>query len=199
MRRCAIADLMRLRKAFAGYRIVSAAAQISVVCMVFTHRARLFAGLDVRLYGERLAGFREIPSRCALLRMAAGGRWSFKLITPVGVLPFASERNSRTSSVVHGSRDRRLYFGLALRGPFLPIGDPGRFQAACAMFRLPFTRLNEGISSFVPATAFSAGWLLGKSTVVHWQMDRGWSEAGTRPRWLHCPTNQSIDLVRPFG
>jgi hypothetical protein len=26
-----------------------------------------------------------------------------------------------------------LYLGLALRGPFLPIGDPGRFQAACAI------------------------------------------------------------------
>jgi hypothetical protein len=38
-----------------------------------------------RLWGERFVGFSDIPSRRALLRIAAGGRRSFKLSTPVGV------------------------------------------------------------------------------------------------------------------
>jgi hypothetical protein len=53
--------------------------------------ARLVPQADFRLlYGERFTGLSEIPSRCALLRMAASGRPNFKLRTPVGVLPRAS-------------------------------------------------------------------------------------------------------------
>lgn len=77
-----------------------------------------------RLYGERLAGCREMPSRCALLQMAAGGRRSFKLTTPVGVLCFASFRRFFTSSRVQGSPDRCVYLGWALRGPRRPIASP---------------------------------------------------------------------------
>src|SRR4051812_38336188 len=65
--------------------------------------------------------------------MAAGGRLSFRLNTPVGVFCLASALRFFTSSLVHGSRERCLYFGFALRGPVLPIGEPGRFHAGCAM------------------------------------------------------------------
>jgi hypothetical protein len=77
---------------------------------------------------------REIPSRCALLEIDAGGRYIFRLMTPVGVFAFASCLNSFTSCGVQGSRERRLYLGFALRGPFLPIGEPDRFRADCAMW-----------------------------------------------------------------
>src|ERR1700759_415488 len=70
-----------------------------------------------------------MPSRWALLRIAVGGLPSFKLITPVGVLPLARGFSSLTSSGVQGSRICRLYLGLAFRGPFLPMGDPGFFHA----------------------------------------------------------------------
>ena len=73
-------------------------------------------------------GFREMPSRCALLAIDAAGRSILRLITPVGVLALARDRSCFTSLSLHGWRERRLYFGLALRGPFLPIGDPGRFH-----------------------------------------------------------------------
>jgi hypothetical protein len=49
-----------------------------------------------------------MPSRCALLRIAATGRCSFTLITPVGVLPLASCLRVLTSALDHGCRDRRL-------------------------------------------------------------------------------------------
>src|SRR3954452_23056375 len=65
--------------------------------------------------------------------MAAGGRPNFRLNTPVGVFCFANAAKFRTSSLVQGSRRRALYLGCALRGPFLPIGEPGRFHAAFAM------------------------------------------------------------------
>ena len=74
MRRCAVLNLMRLRKAVLIDRIVSAAALVSVVGAELAHRPRLFADFDARLYGERFTGRREIPSRWALLRMPAGGR-----------------------------------------------------------------------------------------------------------------------------
>lgn len=61
-----------------------------------------------RLYGDLLMGLSEIPSRCALLRIAAGGRPSFRLSTPVGVLSFASCLSCFTSAPVHGSRARSL-------------------------------------------------------------------------------------------
>ncbi|MBR0839212.1 hypothetical protein JQ607_03305 [Bradyrhizobium liaoningense] len=83
-----------------------------------------------------MTGLSEIPSRCALLRMAATGRWSLTLMTPVGVFPFASCFNLFTSAVDHGWRARRLYAGFALRGPLRPIGEPGRFHAAFAMMTL---------------------------------------------------------------
>src|SRR3954468_13361533 len=83
-----------------------------------------------------------MPSRWALLRMAAGGLPSFRLMTPVGVLPFASDFSSRTSPVSQGSPACRLYFGWAFRGPFFPIGEPGRFQAAVAMIVL----LSQGLN-----------------------------------------------------
>jgi hypothetical protein len=69
----------------------------------------------------------------ALLRIAAIGRRSLTLITPVGVLPFASCFSLFTSVVDQGCRDRRLYEGFTFRGPFLPIGEPGRFYAALAI------------------------------------------------------------------
>jgi len=47
-------------------------------------------------------------------------------ITPVGVFPFASCFNVLRSAVDQGSRERRLYWGFAFRGPFLPIGELGR-------------------------------------------------------------------------
>src|SRR3954470_23134543 len=77
-----------------------------------------------------------MPSRCALLRMAATGRCSLMLMTPVGVFPFASCFSLLTSAGVHRSRARRLYAGFALRGPLRPIGEPGRFHAAFAMMIL---------------------------------------------------------------
>ncbi|MFL6973245.1 MAG: hypothetical protein ACJ8F2_15150 [Xanthobacteraceae bacterium] len=77
-----------------------------------------------------MAGRSEIRSRCALPRIAIGVRPIFKLITPVGVLPFANCRNILTSALDHGSRMLRLYLGLALRGPRRPIGEPGRRHAA---------------------------------------------------------------------
>src|SRR5688572_28625964 len=69
-----------------------------------------------------------MPSRWALLRMAAIGRCSFTLMTPVGVFCLASDFSSLISFVSQGSPERRLYLGFAFRGPFLPIGEPGRFQ-----------------------------------------------------------------------
>jgi hypothetical protein len=63
------------------------------------------------LYGERLIGRNEMPSRCALLRIAATGRCSRRLITPVGVFPRASDLSVRKSAAVHGVPARRLYFG----------------------------------------------------------------------------------------
>jgi hypothetical protein len=54
-------------------------------------------------------------------------------MTPVGVFPFANSFSILTSVVVQRSRDRRLYEGFALRGPFFPIGEPGRFQDAFAI------------------------------------------------------------------
>src|SRR4051812_14619178 len=77
-----------------------------------------------------------MPSRCALLRMAATGRCSLMLMTPVGVFPFASCFSLLTSAGVHRSRALRLYAGFALRGPLRPIGEPGRFHAAFAMMIL---------------------------------------------------------------
>src|SRR5215204_1129472 len=59
-----------------------------------------------RLYGERFVGRSEMPSRCALLRIAVGGRLSFKLITPVGVFCFASDRSSFTSALSQGFPER---------------------------------------------------------------------------------------------
>jgi hypothetical protein len=79
-------------------------------------------------------GLREIASRWALLRMAVGGRFNFKEMTPVGVFAFASAFSSLTSCCVQGSPERCLYFGFALRGPFFPMGDPGRFHAAFAIW-----------------------------------------------------------------
>src|SRR3954469_4809817 len=70
-----------------------------------------------------------MPSRCALPRIATGVRPSLSEITPVGVLPRASLRNSRTSAADQLLPRLRLYFGWALRGPLRPIGEPGRFQA----------------------------------------------------------------------
>ncbi|MBR0869002.1 hypothetical protein JQ633_01425 [Bradyrhizobium tropiciagri] len=61
-----------------------------------------------RLYGERLVGRNDMPSRWALLRIAAGGRCSLTLITPVGVLRFASSLSFVSSAGDQGSRDRRL-------------------------------------------------------------------------------------------
>ena len=69
------------------------------------------------------------------------------LMTPVGVLPFASCLSIFTSALDHGSRVRRLYEGFAW--PFLPIGEPGRsmmllpLKSSCKSF------LNEGISNSV--------------------------------------------------
>src|SRR3569623_72197 len=97
-----------------------------------------------------------MPSRCALLRMAATGRWSLMLITPVGVLPFASCLSIRTSAVDHGWRERRLYDGFALRGPFLPIGDPGRFHAALAISFLQKRLRHESAPLFPDEGAYSA-------------------------------------------
>lgn len=71
-------------------------------------------------------------------------------MTPVGVLPFASCLSIFTSALDYGSRVRRLYEGFALRGPFLPIGEPGRFHDALAI-KVPCEPfLNEGISNSVP-------------------------------------------------
>src|SRR3954451_11961798 len=84
---------------------------------------------------------REMPSRCALPRMAIGVRPILRLMTPVGVLPLASSLNVRTSWVVHSFFMLRLYLGCALRGPVRPIGEPGRFQAATlrrAVFAMPY-------------------------------------------------------------
>ncbi|MGY3695075.1 hypothetical protein ACVIGA_005155 [Bradyrhizobium sp. USDA 3240] len=64
-----------------------------------------------------------------------------RLITPVGVFAFASDRSWLTSLSVQGRRERRLYLGLAFRAPFLPIGEPGRFHAAFAMSAPP-ARMN---------------------------------------------------------
>jgi hypothetical protein len=86
-------------------------------------------------------GFSDIPSRRALLRIAAGGRLSFKLSTPVGVFPRASVLSFFTSSLDQGWPARCLYFGWALRAPVLPIGDPGRFQAGCGT--LKFSALSK--------------------------------------------------------
>ena len=90
---------------------------------------------------ERFVGFSDIPSRRALLRIAAGGRRSFKLSSPVGVFPRASVLSFFTSSLDQGWPARCLYFGWDLRAPVLPIGDPGRFQAGCAI--LKFSAFNQ--------------------------------------------------------
>jgi hypothetical protein len=94
-----------------------------------------------RLYGERLTGRSEMPSRWALLRIAPSGRCSFRLMTPVGVLSFASDFSSLTSDRSHGSPERRLYFGLALRAPVRPIGEPGRFHDGVLGIAIPSIRL----------------------------------------------------------
>jgi hypothetical protein len=72
-------------------------------------------------------------SRCALLAIDAGGRSILRLMTPVGVFAFASERSCFISLSLHGWRERRLYFGFVYPRPFLPIGEPGRFHAGCAI------------------------------------------------------------------
>src|SRR4051794_10768492 len=76
-----------------------------------------------------------MPSRCALPRTAIGVRPSLSEITPVGVLPRASFFNSFTSRDDQLLLWLRLYFGLALRGPLRPIGEPGRFHDALREFR----------------------------------------------------------------
>lgn len=68
-------------------------------------------------------GLSEMPSPRALLRIVAGGRCIFRLMTPVGVLPLASSRSIFTSPDDQGSRERRLHQGFVLRGPFLPMGE----------------------------------------------------------------------------
>jgi hypothetical protein len=68
-----------------------------------------------RLYGERFIGRSEMPSRCALLAIEPFGLCIFMLMTPVGVFALASDRSCLTSLSVQGWRERRLYFGLALR------------------------------------------------------------------------------------
>jgi hypothetical protein len=101
--------------------------------------------------------------------MAAGGRRSFKLITPVGVFCFANARSSRTSALSQGSPDRCLYFGFAFLGPFFPMGESGRFQAACGMTFLLLSEqsLRSGKVSFLcpsrnkrHASSPSRGWSL---------------------------------------
>ena len=102
-------------------------------------------------------------------------------MTPVGVLPLASVLNSRTSDVSQGSPERRLYLGLALRGPVRPIGEPGRFQDGVFRICLPFRdvlelQTMEGASPFrlslrhEPASVFARkfSWLTGpiKSEIV---------------------------------
>jgi hypothetical protein len=59
-------------------------------------------------YGDRFGGDNEIPSDCALDRIASSDRPSRTLITPTGVLPSARSRNCCTSSSVQACPLLRL-------------------------------------------------------------------------------------------
>src|ERR1700680_1668991 len=65
-----------------------------------------------RLYGLWLVGFNDKPRSWALERTAGSVRPILRLITPVGVLPFASVRNSRSCAGVQGVPAFRLDLGM---------------------------------------------------------------------------------------
>jgi hypothetical protein len=105
-------------------------------------RHRALARTRSPVVGRAVCWAERDALRRALLRMAAGGLPSFRLMTPVGVLPFASDLSSRTSLACQGSPECRLYFAWAFRGPFFPMGEPGLFHGDAAMIVL----LSQGVT-----------------------------------------------------
>jgi hypothetical protein len=104
-------------------------------------------------------------SRCAFPRIEVSLRPSLSPITRVGVLSRASCRSLRTSLALQFLFLLRVYFGLALRGPLRPIGEPRHSQlkrprAVFAIVSLPALKMprdNAWRGTNVPRHAFCLG------------------------------------------
>src|SRR4029434_1575501 len=104
-------------------------------------------------------------SRCAFPRTEVSLRPSLSPITGVGVLSRASCRSLRTSLALQFLFLSRVYFGLALRGPLRPIGEPRHSQlkrprAVFAIVSLPALKMprnNACRGTNAPRHAFSPG------------------------------------------